>query len=186
VQISIINTNPTLRCKLNTILSTKMTVFWDVAPCCLSHEDSKHSETSGNFYQTKRRNIPKDSHLHTCRRENVKSRNFMCFYTQLSKYAIGLKRPYKHYLVQNQIVKYSESDSSALLRRAVFEMITTALRGFHEYTHSKCSLTCSNIRVTDLVVSTGITNARHNSCGSTAISLISQYSSHNQHFSPQN
>jgi hypothetical protein len=31
------------------------------------------SETSINFYQTTRRNIPEDSHLHTCRREDLKS-----------------------------------------------------------------------------------------------------------------
>jgi hypothetical protein len=31
------------------------------------------SETSGNFYQTARRNIPEDSHHHICRRDNLKS-----------------------------------------------------------------------------------------------------------------
>jgi hypothetical protein len=31
------------------------------------------SETSVNFYQTTRRNNPEDSHLHTRRRENLKS-----------------------------------------------------------------------------------------------------------------
>jgi hypothetical protein len=31
------------------------------------------SEISVNFYQTTRRNIPDDSHLHTRRRENLKS-----------------------------------------------------------------------------------------------------------------
>jgi hypothetical protein len=31
------------------------------------------SETSENFYQTTQRNIPEDSHLHACRRENPKS-----------------------------------------------------------------------------------------------------------------
>jgi hypothetical protein len=30
-------------------------------------------ETSVNFYQTKRRNIPEDSHLNTRRHENLKS-----------------------------------------------------------------------------------------------------------------
>jgi hypothetical protein len=30
-------------------------------------------ETSVNFYQTAQRNIPEDSHLHTRRRENLKS-----------------------------------------------------------------------------------------------------------------
>jgi hypothetical protein len=31
-------------------------------------------ETSLNFYETTRRNIPENSHLHTRRRENLKSR----------------------------------------------------------------------------------------------------------------
>jgi hypothetical protein len=31
------------------------------------------SETSANFYQTARRNIPEDSHLHTRRLEKLKS-----------------------------------------------------------------------------------------------------------------
>jgi hypothetical protein len=67
----------------------KTTVFWDVAPCCLVEiyrrlevlvasvisammEAASSSETSVNFYQTTRRNIPED-HLHTRRRENLKS-----------------------------------------------------------------------------------------------------------------
>jgi hypothetical protein len=52
--------------------STKMTVFWDVAPCslvvyrrfrcacCRHHQADIASETSVNFYQTPRRNIPED------------------------------------------------------------------------------------------------------------------------------
>jgi hypothetical protein len=39
----------------------------------LMMEAASTSETSGYFYQTARRNIPEDSHLHTHRRENVKS-----------------------------------------------------------------------------------------------------------------
>jgi hypothetical protein len=31
------------------------------------------SETSANFYETTRRNIPEGGHLHTRRRENLKS-----------------------------------------------------------------------------------------------------------------
>jgi hypothetical protein len=31
------------------------------------------SETSANFYQTTRRYSPEDNHLHSCRRENLKS-----------------------------------------------------------------------------------------------------------------
>jgi hypothetical protein len=36
-------------------------------------ESVSTSETSVNFYQTTRRNIPEDRHLHTRRRENLKS-----------------------------------------------------------------------------------------------------------------
>jgi hypothetical protein len=36
-------------------------------------EASKTSETSVNFYHTTRRYNPEDSHLHTRRRENLKS-----------------------------------------------------------------------------------------------------------------
>jgi hypothetical protein len=79
----------------------KTTVFWDVMPrslvevyrrfrgaCCLHHRGDEFlarallialikaaastSETSVNFYQTIRRNIPEDSYLHTRRRENLK------------------------------------------------------------------------------------------------------------------
>jgi hypothetical protein len=50
-----------------------MAVFWVVAST---------SETSVNFYQTARRYNPEDSHLHTCRRENLKSHRilFVTFY----------------------------------------------------------------------------------------------------------
>jgi hypothetical protein len=67
-----------------------MTVFWDFATYCLVEIDDvpevltfsiivlmieavSTSETSVNFYQTTWRNIPEDSHLHTRRRENLKS-----------------------------------------------------------------------------------------------------------------
>jgi hypothetical protein len=36
------------------------------------HSEASTSETSVNFYQTTRRNIPEDSHLHTHRREKLK------------------------------------------------------------------------------------------------------------------
>jgi hypothetical protein len=39
---------------------------------CLMMEAASTSETSVNFYQTTRRNNSGDSHLHTCRRENLK------------------------------------------------------------------------------------------------------------------
>jgi hypothetical protein len=60
-----------------------MTVFWDVAPkglvevhrhfrgaCRLHHQGD---ESSVNFYQTTRRNIPQDSHFRIRRRQNLKS-----------------------------------------------------------------------------------------------------------------
>jgi hypothetical protein len=63
-----------------------MAVFWVVAPCILVEvyrrfsllialmtEAESTSETSVNFYQTTRRYNPEDSHLHTRRRENLKS-----------------------------------------------------------------------------------------------------------------
>jgi hypothetical protein len=64
----------------------KMTVFCDVAPCSVSDvftasitrafpDDGRvsTSETSDIFHQTTRRNITEDCHLHTRRRENLKS-----------------------------------------------------------------------------------------------------------------
>jgi hypothetical protein len=60
---------------------TSEDVFWDVAPCSLVEvfhqalmmEAVSTYETSVNFYQTTRRNIPEDSHLHTRHQENLKS-----------------------------------------------------------------------------------------------------------------
>jgi hypothetical protein len=69
----------------------KTAVFWDVAPCNLVKstdvsemlgdvitravmEAGSTSETSVNYYQTTRSNIPEDSHLLTRRRENFVSR----------------------------------------------------------------------------------------------------------------
>jgi hypothetical protein len=62
-----------------------MAVFWVVAPpssgIALMMEAASTSETLVNFYQTTRRNNPDDSHLHTHRRENLKShvlQNTLC------------------------------------------------------------------------------------------------------------
>jgi hypothetical protein len=65
--------------QIPTSASVKMTVFWDVAlcnlveayrhfrgACCIFHqgdESASTSETSENFYQTIRCNIPEESHL---------------------------------------------------------------------------------------------------------------------------
>jgi hypothetical protein len=73
----------------------EVAVFWVVAPCSLvevnrrfrgacglHHQGDESSipldsETSVNFYQTTRRNNPEDSlHLHTRRREKLKSHLF--------------------------------------------------------------------------------------------------------------
>jgi hypothetical protein len=43
--------------------------------CCDVSEVFAASETSVNFYEATRRNIPEDSHLHTRRRENLKPRS---------------------------------------------------------------------------------------------------------------
>jgi hypothetical protein len=40
------------------------------------------SDTSVNFYKTTRRNNPEDSHLHTRRRENLKSHITACLLIQ--------------------------------------------------------------------------------------------------------
>jgi hypothetical protein len=58
-------------------------VFWDIAPCCLAGVDRRlivlmmeavrTSETSVYSSETTRHCIPEDSHLHTRRRENLKS-----------------------------------------------------------------------------------------------------------------
>jgi hypothetical protein len=61
-----------LRFQVLKAASMKMTVFWDVVPCvlaasiirALTMEAISTSVTSVNFYQTTRRNIPEDSHLH--------------------------------------------------------------------------------------------------------------------------
>jgi hypothetical protein len=49
-----------------------MAFFWVVA-IALMMEAARTSETLVNFYQTTRRYNPKDSHLRTHRRENLKS-----------------------------------------------------------------------------------------------------------------
>jgi hypothetical protein len=53
-----------------------MTAFWDIAPrslIALMMEAVRTSETSVNFYETTRRNIQEGFHLHTRRRQKIKS-----------------------------------------------------------------------------------------------------------------
>jgi hypothetical protein len=55
----------------------KIAVFWVVVSCtlliALMIAAASTSETSVNFYRTTRHYNPEDSHLHTRRRENLKS-----------------------------------------------------------------------------------------------------------------
>jgi hypothetical protein len=71
---------------------TKIAVFWDVAPCspviALKMEAVNTSETSVNIYQTTRRNIPEDSHLHTRLRENPKSHQIFNSFNMLSCFLV--------------------------------------------------------------------------------------------------
>jgi hypothetical protein len=85
--------------KIITTTDKKMDVFWVVEPCslvevyhrfrgtcCLHHQNAlmmqaaRTSETSVNFYQTTRRYNPEDRHLHTRRRENLKSNHMQHWY----------------------------------------------------------------------------------------------------------
>jgi hypothetical protein len=57
------------------VRNKKITAFLDVAPwslVALMMEAISTSEMSVSMYQTTRRNIPEDSHVHTRRRENLK------------------------------------------------------------------------------------------------------------------
>jgi hypothetical protein len=73
-----------------------MAGFWVVSPCSLVEEvlaasiirtialeAASTSETSVNYYQTTRRNNPEDSHLHTRRRENLKSHKIIKVYSEI-------------------------------------------------------------------------------------------------------
>jgi hypothetical protein len=75
-----------------------MAVFWVVAPCnlvevyqrfggtcCLHHQSAMTSETLANFYQTRRRYNPEDSHLRTHHRENLKSYYYYCLFSMVTK-----------------------------------------------------------------------------------------------------
>jgi hypothetical protein len=57
----------------------------------LMKEAASTSETSVNFYQT-RRNIPEESHLLTRRRENLNShQHFVLFECMATTYSAGIK-----------------------------------------------------------------------------------------------
>jgi hypothetical protein len=86
--VKVVKKDNSVKFQVVTAVSMMMTVFWDVAPCCfaevyrrfrgpccLHHQGDESgvialmmvaastSETSVNFYQTTRRNIPQDSNL---------------------------------------------------------------------------------------------------------------------------
>jgi hypothetical protein len=77
-----------VRFQVLTAATMKVTVFWDIAPCSLVQIDRRFkgvslmmelvslSETSANFHETTRRNIPEYCQLHIRRRENLISFRF--------------------------------------------------------------------------------------------------------------
>jgi hypothetical protein len=51
------------------------------------------SETSTNFYEATRRNIPEDSHLHTRRHQNLKSHQTFSFRLTIRNYPAHISEP---------------------------------------------------------------------------------------------
>jgi hypothetical protein len=62
-------------------------------------------ETSVNFYQTTRRDIPEDGHLHTRRRENLKSHSGFYYCNKHSYFdsSVVYYAPYIHYETSCQV-----------------------------------------------------------------------------------
>jgi hypothetical protein len=58
-------------------------------------EVARTCETLVNFYQTTRRYNPEDSHLHTHRRENLKS-----YYILLTSFSFNLKYFIEHFALK--------------------------------------------------------------------------------------
>jgi hypothetical protein len=52
-------------------------------------EAGRTSETSVNFYESTRRNIPEDGHLHTSRRENLKSHIIILLRARMYEFRIS-------------------------------------------------------------------------------------------------
>jgi hypothetical protein len=84
-----------------------MTAFWDTAPCslvetdrrfrsayCLLHQgdSTPHLWKAISLYQTARRSIPDDNHLHTRLRQNLKS-HFRTAFVKNKKQKIILRLP---------------------------------------------------------------------------------------------
>jgi hypothetical protein len=67
-----------------------VTAFWDTGSCILveidrrlivlTMEEVSTSETSVSMYQTTQCNNPEDNHIHSRRRENLKSHASFCIY----------------------------------------------------------------------------------------------------------
>jgi hypothetical protein len=55
-------------------------------------EAASAPETSVNFYQTTRRNIPQESHLHTFRRENLKSHTVITSLNIINKLILVMEK----------------------------------------------------------------------------------------------
>jgi hypothetical protein len=93
-----VNSDYFVRFQVLTAVSMKMVGFWDVAPCslvevyrrfkvlaasiisvviALTMEEAGTSETSANFYQTIRRNIPEHKSSFTIISPNIINRLFM-------------------------------------------------------------------------------------------------------------
>jgi hypothetical protein len=79
-----------------------------------------NSETSVNFYQNKRREIPEDSHFHTCRRENTKSHRLIYLPAQqlLASEKDSAASNYYHYLI---IYIYTEAKK----KLSCYQTVTT-------------------------------------------------------------
>jgi hypothetical protein len=69
----------------------------------LMMEAVKPSETSVSFYQTARRDIPEDSHLHTRRRENLKSHQLYHCSTQKRFIPVNFDGSYDRIVVTCQL-----------------------------------------------------------------------------------
>jgi hypothetical protein len=72
-----------------TIIFMKNAVYCDVAPCrsCVTR---RYSKTSGHFTGSTRRHIPEDGILHSHRRENFKSYNYIRGFPQFLHAYLGI------------------------------------------------------------------------------------------------
>jgi hypothetical protein len=73
----------------------------------LMMEAASTSETPVNFYQTTRRKNSEDSHLHTRRRENLKSRIFKEVLSGCQTWSLTLKEEHKLGIIFSEEVSQS-------------------------------------------------------------------------------